>query len=248
MTIQDEILIFRTLKYGDDKIIAEGLTRQHGRMSFVVRIAHAPRAKVRHAIFQPMAVIEVVWEDKARNNIARNAPTLVRPQTARVAKPWFSLHASPIKATITLFLAEFLMNVCRNEDTGELFFDYLLHSLAWLDTAQQGFANFHLVFLMRLAQFLGIAPNTTHTDRPCFDMMAAEFVSTAPAHSYFIMGQEALGFGQLLRMNFATMHLFALSRQQRNRILECILTYYRLHIPAFPEIKSWDILRELFDE
>ena len=239
MIIDDEILIFHALRYSDDQLIVEGLARNYGRVSFVVRISHAPRAKVRHVIFQPMAVLEVQWEEKPRAK-------LMRPIAARVSQPWSSLHTSPIKAAITLFLAEFLLQVCRHEQSGELFFDYLLHSLTWLDTAEEGFANFHLLFLMRLAQFLGIAPNTSDTGLPFFDLMAAEFVSRAPAHAYHIYGDEARAFEQLLRMNFSTMHLFQLTRTQRNRILELILTYYRLHIPSLPELKSWEVLREIF--
>lgn len=239
MIIDDEILIFHALRYSDDQLIVEGLARNYGRVSFVVRISHAPRAKVRHVIFQPMAVLEVQWEEKPRAK-------LMRPIAARVSQPWSSLHTSPIKAAITLFLAEFLLQVCRHEQSGELFFDYLLHSLTWLDTAEEGFANFHLLFLMRLAQFLGIAPNTSDNGLPFFDLMAAEFVSRAPAHAYYIYGDEARAFEQLLRMNFSTMHLFQLTRTQRNRILELILTYYRLHIPSLPELKSWEVLREIF--
>ena len=239
MIIDDEILIFHALRYSDDQLIVEGLARNYGRVSFVVRISHAPRAKVRHVIFQPMAVLEVQWEEKPRAK-------LMRPIAARVSQPWSSLHTSPIKAAITLFLAEFLLQVCRHEQSGELFFDYLLHSLTWLDTAEEGFANFHLLFLMRLAQFLGIAPNTSDTGLPFFDLIAAEFVSRAPAHAYYIYGDEARAFEQLLRMNFSTMHLFQLTRTQRNRILELILTYYRLHIPSLPELKSWEVLREIF--
>ena len=239
MILDDEILIFHALRYSDDQLIVEGLARNYGRVSFVVRISHAPRAKVRHVIFQPMAVLEVQWEEKPRAK-------LMRPIAARVSQPWSSLHTSPIKATVTLFLAEFLLQVCRHEQSGELFFDYLLHSLTWLDTAEEGFANFHLLFLMRLAQFLGIAPNTSDTGLPFFDLMAAEFVSRAPAHAYYIYGDEARAFEQLLRMNFSTMHLFQLTRTQRNRILELILTYYRLHIPSLPELKSWEVLREIF--
>ena len=116
----------------------------------------------------------------------------------------------------------------------------------WLAPRRNGYANFHLLFLMRLAQFLGISPNTAETSLPFFDLMAAEFASRAPAHIYYIYGDEARAFEQLLRMNFSTMHLFRLTRGQRNRILELILTYYRLHIPSLPELKSWEVLREFF--
>ena len=48
-----------------------------------------------------------------------------------------------------------------------------------------------------------------------------------------------------MRLSYATMHLLAISRQERGRILDVILTYYRLHQPDFPEMKSLPVLRTL---
>lgn len=48
-------------------------------------------------------------------------------------------------------------------------------------------------------------------------------------------------------MNFPTMHLYRLSRHDRNRIVSVLLAYYRLHIPQFPELKSLQVLQELWD-
>lgn len=50
-----------------------------------------------------------------------------------------------------------------------------------------------------------------------------------------------------MRMNYDTMHLFAMSRVERMRCLTVIEQYYRLHLPDFPELKSLDVLKELFD-
>ena len=42
----------------------------------------------------------------------------------------------------------------------------------------------------------------------------------------------------MMRMDYSTMHLFKMSHEERNRLLEVSLTYYRLHLPDFPEMKS----------
>jgi len=52
----------------------------------------------------------------------------------------------------------------------------------------------------------------------------------------------------LMRMDFPTMHLFRLSRAQRNRILELLLLYYRLHLPDFPELQSVGVLHDLYSD
>ena len=50
----------------------------------------------------------------------------------------------------------------------------------------------------------------------------------------------------LLRLSYETMHLYTMSRMDRNRCIEVILQYYKIHVPGFPELKSFSVLKELF--
>ena len=50
----------------------------------------------------------------------------------------------------------------------------------------------------------------------------------------------------LFRLEYKTMHLYTMSRMERNRCVEVILEYYKLHLPGFPEMKSFAVLQELF--
>ena len=65
-------------------------------------------------------------------------------------------------------------------------------------------------------------------------------------HNDCIAPAEASRIARLMRMDYATMHLFRLSRDERARCLDVILTYYRLHLPDFPELRSVEVLRETF--
>ena len=47
-------------------------------------------------------------------------------------------------------------------------------------------------------------------------------------------------------MDYENMHLFRLSRHDRNRISDIVLHYYRIHVPDMPELKSFQVMRELF--
>ena len=49
----------------------------------------------------------------------------------------------------------------------------------------------------------------------------------------------------LLRMNVRNMHSFRLNRQQRNRILDILTAYYKLHVPEFRDLRSLAVLREV---
>ena len=100
---------------------------------------------------------------------------------------------------------------------------------------------------MRLSRFLGFYPNLQE-EGDYFDLRSAVFCSTAPVHHDFLMPQEASHIRLLMRMDFPTMYLFRLSRMERARVLEILLTYYRLHLPDFPELRSVSVLQEIYNE
>lgn len=79
-----------------------------------------------------------------------------------------------------------------------------------------------------------------------FDLLAGTYCDRQPSHAHFLRNEEARVLHVLFRMNYPTMHLFRLSRRERQRILHVLNEYYRLHVPGFPELKSLEILQELF--
>ena len=94
---------------------------------------------------------------------------------------------------------------------------------------------------------MGFYPNLAdYQENDFFDLRAAVFCSNAPLHRDFLTPPDAARIQLLMRMDFATMHLFRLNRVDRNRILEVLTLYYRLHIPSFPELRSTAVLKELF--
>jgi DNA repair protein RecO (recombination protein O) len=65
-------------------------------------------------------------------------------------------------------------------------------------------------------------------------------------HRDFLDPVEAEKVQLMMRMDYPTMHLFRMTHQERNRLLEVTLAYYRLHIPDFPELKSVAVLQDLY--
>jgi len=145
---------------------------------------------------------------------------LQKLKDARLLSAYVSIPFSPEKLALSLFIAEFLNHALRSEQQNELLFVYLVDAMQWLDITEKGFANFHLTFLMRMSRFLGFYPNLDdYVEGSVFDLRAA---------------------------TFSTMHLYRFNRQDRNRIVDVLLQYYRLHIPQFPELKSLGVLQELW--
>lgn len=241
MLMKSRGIVLHITKYSDEAVIADVLTEQAGRVSFLVRVSRSPRAAVHHTLFSPLALLELIWEQ-------RGTAGLRRPKAAQVWRPFVTIPYEPHKAAIAFFIADFLRHAVRTEAEPGRIFDYVADSLEWLDTCHSGFANFHLVFLMRLARFLGFEPNLEGW-RPgdCFDLEAGRFTAVPPPHRHTIRPDEAARLPLLMRMNYGTMRLFRFSGNERSRLLEHINSYYRLHLPDFPELKSLAVLKEIFN-
>ncbi len=233
-------IVLHTLRYNDEQLIVDVLTEQQGCVSMMVRISRSKRAAVRYSLFQPLAILELEWTHRPKANMQR-------PQSVQVVKPYASLPYDPIKLSIALFVAEVLHHAVRVEQMDENLFRYVEHSLLWLDASTQGYSNFHLLFLLRLTHFLGFMPSVLRGAEDCyFDLRASCFVERQPEHPDFLQPAEAALLPKLLRMRYDTMRFFQFSGADRSRLLEAINTYYRLHLPNFPELKSLAVFRELF--
>ena len=222
---KSEAIVIYSFPFKDKKFMLELFTREHGRISFVT-----------NRRLQPLTIVNIVFDER-RSKLT----------TIDIAFGYKTMIYDPLKLSVSFFIAEFLRYATRNEPTNRPMYDYLRQSLEWLDLIESNAANYHLVLMMHLAMFLGFAPDINdYHEGMYFDLREALFSATKPLHPDYLNHQESATIVTLMRMNFSTMHLFKLSRDQRNLIVDRIIHYYRLHIPNFPEMKSLEVLRELF--
>jgi DNA repair protein RecO (recombination protein O) len=236
-----EGIVLRTLKYNDGLMIADIYTAQRGRMSFLVPVSHSKRSKVRSVLFQPLSMLSFTATVKAGRNLSRIAE-------AQPYAMYCSIPNDVVKSSIALYLAELLTFALREDGRDDALFTFLDRSFMLFDNLEQGYADFHLVFMVQLLRFLGIYPNLENYVSGCyFDLMQGYATREHPLHPHFLSPDDAIAFVELLRTEYSSMHLLSLNRVLRGEFLATLSLYYKLHIPEFPELKSAAILRELFD-
>ena len=106
--MKSRAIVLHTLKYNDTQIIANVLTEEMGCVGMIVRISRTKRATVRHALFQPLAILDIEWEHRPK-------ATLQKPTAVQVGYPLTSLPYNPYKSSIALFVAEVLYHALKNE-------------------------------------------------------------------------------------------------------------------------------------
>jgi len=192
------------------------------------------------AFFQPLSIVELEVSHDMRKNIQQM-------KDVRVLMPYQSLTIDPLKRSIAMFIAEVLLKVLSQSEADESLYLFLRQSLEFLDNSEQKTANFHLVFLLKLSRYLGFEPNIDGQTTLFFDLVNGVFLSSPPAHRHYLFAEEAGKMAQLLQTDYEHMTEIKLSRQQREKLLEDIVSYYRFHLPDFPEIHSLEVLKTLFD-
>ena len=236
-----EGIVLRTLKYNDVLMIADIYTAQCGRMSFLVPVSHSKRSKVRSVLFQPLSMLSFTATVKAGRNLSRIAE-------AQPYAMYCSIPNDVVKSSIALYLAELLTFALREDGRDDALFTFLDRSFTLFDNLEQGYADFHLIFMVQLLRFQGIYPNLENYVPGCyFDLMQGYATREHPLHPHFLSPDDAVSFVELLRTEYSSMHRLSLNRVLRGEFLATLSLYYKLHIPEFPELKSAAILRELFD-
>lgn len=242
MNIRSRLIVLHTIRYQDDTLIADCFSESEGRVALMVRISHSSRAAVKYTLFQPLAVLEVEWKAGARQD------SIAHPRFAAVAVPLRTLHFDPVKSSLSFFVADFLYNALRSEQVEKDAFAYIVAAIEWLDVAETGLANFHLVFLLRLTRFFGIVPKGEHyADGACFDLREGDFLRAQPFHDDWLPAEESRVLHDLMALDFTTMGGYTLTRAMRNTMLRDVLRYYRIHLSGFPALKSLEVLSVLFD-
>ncbi len=241
MQVKTQGIVLHTIAYNDKMSIVQVYTAQFGRAAYLLPQSHGRRSRALRPLFAPFSYLEIDSE-------ARPGQDIFRLREVRPVEMWNRIYGDPVKTAVALFLSEVLSRLFREPEANPPFFDFLTQSIRLFDMMDEGKANFHLWFLLRLSGFLGFLPNTErYAEGTFFDMLDGNFVSQPPAHSHFLLPDEAAAFARLMRMNTHNMSHFRFSRDERRAVLQHIIDYYRLHQPDLPEIRSLEVMQQLFD-
>ncbi|MDR0547446.1 MAG: DNA repair protein RecO [Dysgonamonadaceae bacterium] len=233
-------IVLHLTNYSDAYSIIQAYTEAFGPVSYLTARNKSKTTRVPQAVFYPLSVVDLETEHQ-------NLREIQRIKEAKAHFPLISIRDNPVKTTMCIFLAETLSKVLKDRQPDANLFQYLLQSIHILELTEKHYANFHLVFLIRLSQFTGFYPDDSgYRKGMFFDMQNGVFVPYKPFHIHFLNPDESETFYSLLRMNYENMAESAFSRQERKRILERILEYYRVHLNALAEIRSLEILHEVF--
>lgn len=233
MFVSSRAIVLNKVRHNDNTVIATLYTEAQGTVAFAVKHSTGSENKKRKGnlkvqLLQPLTVLSIEWD----SHPTRHLQQLKSIEATGATSPrQFAVSDN--------LIAEALYHALKEEHQGE-HFHFLQRSLT-----TDG-ENLPIVLLIQLARQLGIAPEVkAFKEQRFFDMLNVEYTDSPPAHKFYLHPYDAQHIPLILRLRYPTMHLLRLTPTERHRILRIIATYYRLHIPNFPQLRSLDILREM---
>lgn len=240
MFYKTEGLFLYGLKYGDSGKIVTLYTEGFGRSSFILQGIHGKKSSGKANLLQPLFQLDIEVDH-------RNGRELQRAREIRIKHPYRSIPFDIIKSSQAMFIAEILFRVLKEEEARPELYKFLSNSFQIFDLMEEGAANFHLAFLIQLTRYLGFSPENNFSDLQLFfDMVAGNFSDTKPQHPYYLDSAESRIFSEIMNRSYEDIGQLSLDSARRKLFLLKIVDYYSLHLGIRLQLKSLDVLQELF--
>ncbi|RNC88362.1 MAG: DNA repair protein RecO [Winogradskyella sp.] len=239
MLTKTNIIVLSKLKYKDYDLIIKAYTKHHGIVSYLIRGALKPskKGKSKAIYFQPLMQLSV------EENFNPNKSLQVL-RDIKVSYVYTTLYTNIYKSAIVIFLSEILDSVLKEEEKNEDLFNFIATTFQYLDNEDE-FANFHILFLLKLSRYLGFLPSNDNKDLPFFNLQTGFFEDKHNGINS-IRGKNLTLLKRLLGINFDAVSSIKINVKDRQDFLSMLLSYFELHLEGFKKPKSLAVLSEVF--
>lgn len=237
-------VVLHSTKYGEGQLIVHVLTAARGRQSYITRVGRATsKGSARGAgrgLFQPLFLLEFQGDDTLGSDLHR----MSQVTSSYVLR---NMPFDVVKSSIAMFMSEMLYRLTLVEGVmDERLYSFVEQSVIELDTAQCGVANFHLHFMVRLANFLGYEARSNWQPGVWLDIKRGEYVALMPQHPLKIEPWIAQVLHELDGLQVGQLDDVHLVREQRVEVMNALVEYYHYHTEAIAQVRAIRILGELF--
>ncbi len=237
MLVKTKGIPLKITNYSESSVVAQIYTAEFGLQSYMINGARKPKAKIPINMLQPFHLLDLLVYQKENASIQRIKEAHQYPVLS-------SIPLNIVKSSLALFINEVLYKVLKHQHPDPQLYHFLESSIIWLDESQEGLANYHLIFLLKLSNFLGFKP---HADPfPYFDLQEGRFTKNLPNHLHVIQEPYSGYLRNLLSSNFSDSNQIKLNKVDRTYLLQKVIDYYKLHTDNFSDINSLYILEEIF--
>ncbi len=229
----------RTVKYNDRSSILMAWSAELGRVALLMPAGSGAESRRRRALTMPMSLFEGVVDVRPGHDV-------MPVSDVKGVLKGSDIASNPVRATIAMFLAEVLTVITREGGPDMALWRFLEESVAVLcRLSGSALANFHIVFLTRLAAIMGLEPDmSTWAEGKWLDLVDGVFRLTCPMHDHVLDPAEARFARLLLALDdYDKLGALPFTRESRREALDTVLRYYSLHHSSLDGLHSLPVVR-----
>ena len=226
-------IVLRSVQISDSKYMLTMYTESEGRISVLMRRTK----KTNRALTEGLTIAEITFKRKKQDQV-------VYLSESRIAYPYDGLVNRFDKRSIATFINELLVKSIQEEERNVRLFHFIKDGLVYLDRAKT-YTDFHLWFMVNLTQQLGFAPQ--YTNEAFLDLNEGRGVDHLPSHNNIAEQPVATSIARLLSAESPDKISLG-NRANRNLILSVMVSYFKIHLTGFNEMKSVEVLQAVFSE
>ena len=233
-------IVLHAVRYGESSLIVHVYTEKFGRQSYMLKGVRKSRKQNRSNLLQPLFILDFEVYVKAQREVQ-----LVKDISRPV--PLNSIPYDHVLSTQALFMAEVLYRVLREEESNPMLYHFLVSSIEYLDSLEEPAPDFHILFLFHLSRHLGFYPVRNYSqDAPHFDLQKGSFVHLRKDDQLQLDRPVSQLFSAFLNLEYKDLHRTRFNRDQRGAVLRELMRFYRYHNEGMGEVRSVEVLEQLF--
>ncbi|MGI6717789.1 MAG: DNA repair protein RecO [Bacteroidales bacterium] len=251
-SIKTKGIVLKTFSYSESSCITKIFTKDYGVISCLVRGAKKSTAKVRKPYLNELSILDLVLKTSAKSDLYY------------ISEVKFDYNYSFINSAdkdltrncIFMLINEFLLNIINDASSTDELFDFIYDALIELDTAKEISPDFHIIFITKIMYFLGINISFENYEKgKIIDIRDGELkfqTETEDALNVFNPYIIPCEFVEIIsQANHKNTNLndrldCCKSGKVRRATADYILKFYQYYYPNIKDLKSLDILKELF--
>lgn len=236
-----QIIVLHTIKYRDSSLIVQGYSNLGGRQSFVIRTGKGSKNYAALAQLHPLGIIDAElvagsWGDMA--TIKEYTPSY------KLAEIRCNLH----KSSIAIFISELIYRTVREVEQNDELFNFIKRSVLQLETLEGGVANFHAYFIVELCRQIGYTPEDNYSESdPIFDILTAGFTNIPTLADMSFSLRSSFILAAILNTKPEYLCTLKINRNERYIFIKDMIKFLNHHIGYPVEIRSLDVLHEVFE-
>lgn len=238
MLINTDGIILRNTRC-DKACLITTYTRTAGKLTFSFR--NKPGKSGAGALLIPMTIVTIVADIKPGREIHYT-------RELSLSYGYKSFPGDPLKSAVLIFFNELLLKTLKEEEPDPALFEFVMKMLVTLDEQKPLHPSYHLSAMINLARYVGFFPqNRNYSKDICFDLREGKFHNAHILHHDVLSPELSKVMNELISIPFDEYQQLRLDRNLRNELLDALISFYRLHIAGFGQMKSVSVLRALFD-